>query len=65
MSSNNMWKLWLFMDPRRVLTAVFAFQIVLGLLIHMIVLSTDLNWLDDKIPVGYQALGASLPINQR
>jgi len=65
MLSPNMWKLWLFMDPRRTLVAVFAFQIVLGLLIHMVVLSTDLNWLDDQIPVGYQAMGASLPINQR
>lgn len=53
--SNNLWKLWLIVDPRRALTAIFAFLVFLGLLIHMIVLSTNLNWLDDKIPADYQA----------
>ncbi len=45
-----MWKMWLLFDPRRVLTALFTFLTVLGLLIHFIVLSTELNWLDDGIP---------------
>jgi len=53
----NLYKIWLILDPRRVLVSVVAFQLVLGLLIHMILLSTDLNWLDDNIPVSYQALG--------
>ena len=58
--SNNLWKLWLIVDPRRALTALFAFLTVLGLLIHMILLSTDLNWLDDGIPVSYQAKSAQV-----
>ncbi len=45
-----MWKTWLLFDPRRVLSTLFVFLTVLGLLIHFIVLSTELNWLDDGIP---------------
>ncbi|MGQ9658867.1 MAG: light-harvesting antenna LH1, alpha subunit [Thermochromatium sp.] len=56
-NNQNLYKLWLIIDPRRTLIAIFSFQIVLALLIHMILLSTDLNWLDDNIPVSYQALG--------
>ena len=42
-----MWRIWLLFDPRRTLVALFAFLIVLALLIHFILLSTDrFNWLD-------------------
>jgi light-harvesting complex 1 alpha chain len=42
-----MHKIWHLLDPRRTLIAIFAFQIVLGLLIHLILLSTaNFNWLD-------------------
>lgn len=42
-----MWRIWLLFDPRRVLVAIFAFLIVLGLLIHFILLSTTrYNWID-------------------
>ncbi len=42
-----MWRLWLLFDPRRVLVAIFAFLIVLALLIHFILLSTTrYNWID-------------------
>jgi light-harvesting complex 1 alpha chain len=42
-----MWKIWLLFDPRRALVALFAFLMVLALLIHFILLSTDrFNWLD-------------------
>ncbi|WP_210756781.1 light-harvesting antenna LH1, alpha subunit [Caldichromatium japonicum] len=58
--SPNLWKIWLLLDPRRTLVALFSFLTVLGLLIHMIVLSTDLNWLDDGIPVSYQKVGAQI-----
>ncbi|MBK1640614.1 light-harvesting protein [Chromatium okenii] len=46
-----MWKIWLLIDPRRVLIAVFVFLVVLALAIHMILLSTtDFNWLEDGVP---------------
>lgn len=42
-----MWRIWLIFDPRRSLVALFAFLMVLALLIHFILLSTDrFNWLD-------------------
>ncbi|MBK5967805.1 MULTISPECIES: light-harvesting antenna LH1, alpha subunit [Thiorhodovibrio] len=45
-----MHKMWQILDPRRTLIAVVAFQLMLGLLIHLILLGTDLNWLSDGIP---------------
>ncbi|MBK1716623.1 light-harvesting antenna LH1, alpha subunit [Thiocystis violacea] len=49
--SPDLWKIWLLLDPRRILIAVFAFLIVLGLAIHMILLSTaEFNWLEDGVP---------------
>ena len=42
-----MWRIWLLFDPRRVLIALFTFLLVLALLIHFILLSTDrFNWLE-------------------
>ncbi|KAA5603042.1 light-harvesting antenna LH1, alpha subunit [Blastochloris sulfoviridis] len=39
------WKLWLILDPRRVLTALFIYLTVIALLIHFGLLSTNrLNW---------------------
>jgi len=49
--SPDLWKIWLLIDPRRVLTAVFVFLTILGLAIHMILLSTtEFNWLEDGVP---------------
>lgn len=40
-------QLWLLFDPRRALIGLFAFLLVLALLIHFILLGTDkYNWLD-------------------
>lgn len=51
MISSDMWKIWLLIDPRRVLIALFAFLLILALAIHMILLSTaDFNWLEDGVP---------------
>lgn len=51
MISSDMWKIWLLIDPRRILVALFAFLLVLALAIHMILLSTtDFNWLEDGVP---------------
>ena len=41
-----MHRVWLLFDPRRALIGLFAFLLVLALLIHFILLSTDrYNWL--------------------
>ena len=40
-------RLWLLFDPRRALIGLFAFLLVLALLIHFILLGTErYNWLD-------------------
>jgi light-harvesting complex 1 alpha chain len=42
-----MWKVWLLFDPRRTLIGLFTFLLVLALLIHFILLSTNrFNWMD-------------------
>jgi light-harvesting complex 1 alpha chain len=42
-----MWKIWLLFDPRRVLIGLFTFLLVLALVIHFILLSTDrFNWIE-------------------
>ena len=44
---NDMYKVWLIFDPRKALLGLFAFLIVLAVVIHMILLSTDrFNWLE-------------------
>ncbi|EXJ13275.1 light-harvesting antenna LH1, alpha subunit [Imhoffiella purpurea] len=51
MMSPDLWKIWLLIDPRRVLIALGVFLTILGLAIHMILLSTaEFNWLEDGIP---------------
>ncbi|WPL19325.1 light-harvesting protein, PufA [Thiorhodovibrio winogradskyi] len=45
-----MHKIWKIIDPRRAIITIFASQFLLGLLIHFILLGTDLNWLNDGIP---------------
>jgi light-harvesting complex 1 alpha chain len=41
-----MHRVWMLFDPRRALVGLFAFLLVLALLIHFILLSTDrYNWL--------------------
>ena len=42
-------RIWLIFDPRRALIGLFAFLLVLALLIHFILLGTSkYNWLDGK-----------------
>ncbi len=42
-----MWRLWLLFDPRRTLIVLSVFLLVLALLIHFILLSTDrFNWME-------------------
>lgn len=48
--TNGMHQVWLIVDPRRALVALFAFLIVLALGIHMILLSTErFNWLETAV----------------
>ncbi|MCG6897391.1 MAG: light-harvesting protein [Thiocapsa sp.] len=68
-STESLWKIWLIMDPRRILTALFAFLLILGLAIHLILLSTDdFNWLEDGIPaqsaVGQMQVTPAVPQRQ-
>ncbi|MBH9536775.1 light-harvesting antenna LH1, alpha subunit [Novosphingopyxis sp. YJ-S2-01] len=42
-------RLWMIFDPRRALIGLFAFLLVLALLIHFILLGTEkYNWLDSS-----------------
>ena len=42
-----MFRIWMLFDPRRSLITLFVFLLVLALVIHFILLSTDrFNWLD-------------------
>ncbi|MBK1721172.1 light-harvesting protein [Thiocystis violacea] len=51
MMSPDLWKMWLLIDPRRVLIGLAVFLTILGIAIHMILLSTaEFNWLEDGIP---------------
>jgi light-harvesting complex 1 alpha chain len=38
---NDMWKIWLLFDPRRVLVALFVFLFAFALVMHFIMLSTE------------------------
>ena len=50
-SLDSIYKVWLIFDPRKAMIGIFAFLIVLALLIHMILLSTeDFNWLASVEP---------------
>ena len=58
-----MWRIWLIFDPPRSLVALFIFLLVLALLIHFILLSTDrFNWLEGpKAQKAAQAQSLVLP----
>ncbi len=57
-----MYKIWLIFDPRRALVAVFAFLIVLALLIHMLLLSTErFNWLEAMGAPGVATVSQAAP----
>jgi light-harvesting complex 1 alpha chain len=55
-----MYRIWLLFDPRRALVALAGFLLVLALIIHFILLSTDrFNWLEGK-PVKAGAIEAPI-----
>ncbi len=57
-----MWRVWLLFDPRRTLVALFTFLMVLALLIHFILLSTDrFNWIEGPRPTQVGASSNALP----
>jgi light-harvesting complex 1 alpha chain len=65
-STESLWKIWLIMDPRRILMALFAFLLILGLAIHLILLSTeDFNWLEDGVPASSQVKQVTPVVPQR
>jgi light-harvesting complex 1 alpha chain len=60
--NENLYKIWTLINPGVALIAMFAFLTVLGLAIHMILLSTtDFNWLEDGIPAIEVASPAVVP----
>jgi light-harvesting complex 1 alpha chain len=59
----DMYKVWLIFDPRRALVALFGFLIVLALLIHMLLLSTDrFNWLETSAKPAGAAVSQMAPV---
>ncbi|MEM9756160.1 MAG: light-harvesting antenna LH1, alpha subunit [Pseudomonadota bacterium] len=41
---SKFYKIWLIFDPRRVFVAQGVFLFLLAAMIHLVVLSNDLNW---------------------
>lgn len=65
--NENLHKIWLLVNPSLALVAIMAFLTVLGLAIHMILLSTnDFNWLEDGMPASSQVVktAPAVPQNQ-
>jgi light-harvesting complex 1 alpha chain len=57
-----MWRVWLLFDPRRTLVALFTFLLILALLIHFILLSTDrFNWMEGPRPAPAGTSSTALP----
>ena len=64
--NEKLYKIWLLVDPGKALIALFAFLIVLGLAIHMILLSSaDFNWLEDGVPASSAQASAVQVVPQR
>ena len=42
----KLYKIWLIFDPRRVFVAQGVFLFLLAVLIHLVVLSSGLNWFE-------------------
>jgi light-harvesting complex 1 alpha chain len=64
--NENLYKIWTLINPGVALIAIFAFLTVLGLAIHMILLSTtDFNWLEDGIPASssVEVIAPAVPQN--
>jgi light-harvesting complex 1 alpha chain len=60
--SEGLYKIWMIVNPSMALIGLFSFLIVLGLAIHLILLSTtDFNWLEDGIPAVEVATPAAVP----
>lgn len=64
--NEKLYKIWLLIEPGKTLIGVFAFLIVLGLAIHLILLSTqDFNWLEDGLPASSNVASAVQVVPQR
>jgi light-harvesting complex 1 alpha chain len=61
---NDLWKIWLLFDPRRVLVAMALFLFSLAIFIHFILLGTaKFNWIDGPRtkPAGRTEIHMPLP----
>jgi len=64
--NEKLYKIWLLIEPGKTLVGIFAFLIVLGLAIHLILLSTqDFNWLEDGLPPASNVASAVQVVPQR
>lgn len=62
-----MWRIWLLFDPRRAFIGLAGFLLVLALLIHFILLSTDrFNWIQGpSASLGLQSQATSLVAHEQ
>jgi light-harvesting complex 1 alpha chain len=64
--NENLYKIWTLVNPGTALIAIFAFLTVLGLAIHLILLSTTtFNWLEDGIPASSEVEAAAPAVPQQ
>ena len=52
------YKIWLIFDPRRVFVAQGVFLFLLAAMIHLVVLSSGLNWFETAAMRGAAAMAA-------
>jgi light-harvesting complex 1 alpha chain len=64
--NEKLYKIWMIVQPGTALTAIFVFLTILGLAIHLILLSTnEFNWLEDGIPAPEVSAAAQVVPQQR
>ena len=57
-----MWRFWKIFDPRPYLLALWAFNFVLAIVIHFVLLSTErFNWLDEAGAPSVTASAEAMP----
>ena len=54
---SKFYKIWLIFDPRRVFVAQGVFLFLLAAMIHLVVLSSGLNWFESAAAAGMSELG--------
>jgi len=64
--NDKLYKIWTLIQPTTALIGIAVFMTVLGLVIHMILLSTkDFNWLEDGLPASSVVQSAAQVVPQQ